>query len=219
MDEYGTQGATRAVETDTGKALNLETLLKERDLEQVAETLLEDSFRNTDIMKKDSLDRFLDLAHFKAQTGLPEILHMAYPTKRMMDRELEKRVVELINTHLYPEIILKLLKYFTRNIHDADTNLYLANLVHSEDIIRSIYETFVLFKKDIFVSDPERRTINVKRVQQFSPRTDNKTASPLDAASRLKYILEFIALKQDVSHIYRAENLRMSADEADAGKQ
>ncbi len=197
-------------EIEDSIALDLESLLKDRDLEQVAETLLEDAFKNTDIMRKDSLDRFLDLIHFRSQTGIPEILHMAYPTKRMADRELEKRVVELINIHLYPEIVLKLLKYFTRNIHDADTNLYLANMIHSEDIIKSIYETFVLFKKDIFEKDPDRRTINVKRIQQYSPRTDNKTASPLDAACRLKYVLEFISLKQDVGHIFKAEDLRMA---------
>ena len=118
--------------------------------------------------------------------------------------------MQLINEKLYPEIVLKLLKYFTRNNRDPDTNLYLAYMINSEDIIRAIYETYLLFKNDIFVSDPDRRTMNVKRIQQVSPRTENKFASPLDAACRFKYILEFIALKQRVDHIYTMSDLLLT---------
>ncbi len=59
---------------------------------------------------------------------------------RMIDAELERKIVELINEHLYPEIVLRILKYFTRNIHDADANLHVAWLIRSDAIIRSIYE-------------------------------------------------------------------------------
>ncbi len=190
--------------------INMDKLLKERDLASIADTILEDTFRETDIFRKDLLDRFLDFVAFKVQTGEPHILSLAYPTKRMMDKELEAKVIELINEHLYPEIVLRLLKYFARNLHDPDTNLYLANLVESDAIIQAVYETYNLFKKDIFIANPDRRCVNVKRVQQVSPRTDNKAASPLDAAARFKYVLEFIALKKNVSHIYRKENLTLA---------
>ncbi len=201
---------------EESKALNMGTLLKEKDLELVASTLLEDTFRDTDILRKDSLDRFLDFVIFKIETGMPHIIHMAYPSKRMMDAEIEAKVIELINVHLYPEIVLRLLKYFTRNIHDADTNLHLAWLVNSEEIIRSIYDTFILLKNDIFTIDPGKRTMNVKRIQQVSPRTENRSASPLDACCRFKYILEFIALKQHVEHIYTAEDLLLAPGKAEA---
>jgi hypothetical protein len=199
--------STEAQALEESRAINMGNLLKENNLELVASTLLEDAFRDTDIFRKDSVDRFLEFVIFKVQTGAHEILHQAYPARRMADRQLEAKVVELINRHLYPEIVLKLLKFFMRNIHDADSNLYLANLITSEDIIRGIYDTYVLFKNDIFESDPDKRAINVKRIQQVSPRAENRSASPLDAACRLKYILEFIALKQPVEHIYTKEDL------------
>jgi hypothetical protein len=158
-------------------------------------------------MKKDLLDRFLDFIFFKVSTGNIDIPSMAYPTKRMLDSELEKKVVEVINKHLYPEIIFRLLKFFTRNVHDADTNLYIANLIFSEDIIKSIYDTYKLFKKDIFINNRDKRTLNVKRIQQYSPRSENKLSSPLDATARLKYILEFFLVKYNVTHLYTKEDL------------
>lgn len=187
--------------------INIDLLLKEKDLESTAGLLLEDTLRDTDIMRKDSLDKFLDFIIFKIRTGIPFIINAAYPTKRMLDKEIEKKVMELINVHLYPEILLKLLKYLTRNLHDSDANLQLAYLITSDEIIRAIYDTFLLLKKDIYIMDPEKRSRNVKRIQQVSPRTDNKIASPLDASCRLKYILEFISLKQNVGHIYTGDDL------------
>ncbi len=56
---------------EESRSINIENLLKERDLEAIASVLLEDTFRDTDIMRKDSLDRFLDYAAFKAKTGIP----------------------------------------------------------------------------------------------------------------------------------------------------
>jgi hypothetical protein len=204
--------ATTDSDLQESVSINIGNLLKEKDPEIIASTLLEDAFRDTDIMRKDSLDRFLDYVIFKIETGPAHIVHMAYPTRRMMDEQMETLVIRLINVDLYPEIVLKLLKYFTKNVHNADDNLYLAWLITSEDIIRSIYDTFTLFKNDIFVPDPDRRAMNVKRIQQASPRAENRTASPLDAACRFKYILEFIAIKQHVEHIYRAEDLLLFPD-------
>jgi hypothetical protein len=103
-----------------------------------------------------------------------------------------------------------LLKFFMRNVHDSDTNLYIANLIYSEKIIRSIYDTYELFRKDIFKTDMDERALNVKRIQQYSPRSDNKLSSPLDAAARLKYILEFFLLKYDISHVYTREDIRFA---------
>jgi hypothetical protein len=195
---------------EESKAINIDNLLKERDLDLIASTIVDDTLRDTDILRKDLLDRFLDYVIFKISTGMPYIIHQAYPTKRVIDKELETKLMQLINEKLYPEIVLKLLKYFTRNNHDSDTNLYLAFMINSEDIIRAIYDTYLLFKNDIFVSDPDKRTMNVKRIQQVSPRTENKVASPLDAACRFKYILEFIALKQRVDHIYTMSDLLLT---------
>ena len=155
---------------------------------------------------------FLDFVYFKVQTGYWDNFNEAYPVRRMNDRVLEEKVREVINIHLYPDIVLKILKFITRNLHDSDTNLYIASLVYSEEIIRSLYETYLLFKKDIFISDPDKRSLNVKRVQQFSPRSDNKLSSPLDAAARLKYILEFLSLRNRVEHIFKKEDLLLSAN-------
>jgi len=204
------ESSQSAAALEESKAVNIDNLLKERDLDLIASTIVEDTLRDTDILRKDLLDRFLDYVIFKISTGMPYIIHQAYPTKRAIDKELEAKLMQLINEKLYPEIVLKLLKYFTRNNRDPDTNLYLAYMINSEDIIRAIYETYLLFKNDIFVSDPDRRTMNVKRIQQVSPRTENKFASPLDAACRFKYILEFIALKQRVDHIYTMSDLLLT---------
>ena len=191
------------------RLIDFDDLLRNNDLETAALRLSEGAFEIADFMRKDTIDRFLDFVFFKITTGNVDIPSMAYPTKRMLDREMEKKISELINNHLYPEIIFRLLKFFTRNVHDADTNLYIANLIYSEDIIKSIYDTYTLFKKDIFKDDRNRRTLNVKRIQQYSPRSDNKLSSPLDATARLKYILEFFLVKHDVTHLYTKEDLRL----------
>ena len=208
--DHRNESSQSAAALEESKAVNIDNLLKERDLDLIASTIVEDTLRDTDILRKDLLDRFLDYVIFKISTGMPYIIHQAYPTKRAIDKELEAKLMQLINEKLYPEIVLKLLKYFTRNNRDSDTNLYLAYMINSEDIIRAIYDTYLLFKKDIFVSDPDKRTMNVKRIQQVSPRTENKVASPLDAACRFKYILEFIALKQRVDHIYTMSDLLLT---------
>jgi hypothetical protein len=39
----------------------------------------------------------------------------------MIDGVLEEKVREIMNVHLYPDIVLKLLKFFTRNLMTADT--------------------------------------------------------------------------------------------------
>ncbi len=193
------------------KLMDIETLLKEEaDLSEAAEAIIEGTFVSLDILRKDSLDRFLDFVIFKARTGTPEIISLAYPSMRMNDRELERKIIELINIHLIPEIILRILKYLARNTYDADSNLYLAQLIRSDEIIRPIYETFLLFKKDIWENDPKRRTLNVKRLQQFPAATDNRGSSPLDAAARFKYILEYIAMRKNVDHLYKREDILLS---------
>ncbi len=208
LEESG--GLADPVEEESAvRLIDFDDLLRNNDIETAAQRLSEGAFEIADFMKKDIIDRFLEFIFFKISTGSMDIPNMAYPTKRMLDRELEKKIIELINNHLYPEIIFRLLKFFTRNVHDADTNLYMANLIYSEDIIKSIYDTYALFKKDIFKDDRDRRTLNVKRMQQYSSRSDNKLSSPLDAAARLKYILEFFLVKYDVSHLYTKEDLRL----------
>lgn len=193
------------------KIKDIETLLKERrPLEDIALDILDGAFGELDMERKDSLDRFLDFVYSKVQRGNPFIVHLAYPTKRMIDTEIEKKVIELINIHLNPDIILPLLKFFTRNVHNSDTNLYIAYLIEADEIIKAIYDTFIIFKKDIFEKDKEKRTQNVRRIQQFLARIDSHSASPLDTAARLKYILEFLSLKQNVSHIYTADDIKLS---------
>jgi hypothetical protein len=205
----------RKIILQQSRFIDFEFLLKSENLDVVAEIILEGTYGEMDFMKKDVIDRFLDFIYFKTQTGYVDIPHMVYPLNRMMDRDLEKKVAALMNEHLYPEIVLHLIKFFSRNIHDPDTNLCLAGLVTSDEIIRSIYETYRLFKRDIFIADPDRRTLNVKRIQQFSPRSDNKLSSPLDQAAIYKYILEFFLVTRKVEHIYEADDLMLSApDEA-----
>ncbi|RPI95548.1 MAG: hypothetical protein EHM32_05555 [Spirochaetales bacterium] len=212
MGEYANGNTAELLSAlEESLSINIGNLLKERDIEAIASVLLEDTFRDTDIMRKDSLDRFLDYAAFKAKTGIAYIPSLAYPSMRIIDTELEKKIIDLINEHLYPEIVLRILKYFTKNIHDADSNLNVALLIRSDAIIRSLYETYARFRRDVFETDPDTRSVNVKRIMQASPRTDNSVASPLDAACRLKYVLEFIALNQNVEHIYSREDLLLSA--------
>ncbi|HOO73623.1 MAG TPA: hypothetical protein PK926_17820 [Spirochaetota bacterium] len=203
----------RKIILQESRFIDFEFLLKSENLDVVAEIILEGTYGEMDFMKKDIIDRFLDFIYFKTQTGHIDIPHMVYPLKRMMDKDLEKKVVALINEHLYPEIVLHVLKFFSRNIHDPDSNLCLANLIVSDEIITSVYETYRLFKKDIFNPHPDKRTLNVKRVQQFSPRSDNKLSSPLDQAAIYKYILEFFANRKDMSHLFTAEDLMLSVPE------
>ena len=201
---------------DPGKSqlINFEKILKSEKLEDVAGMLVESTFAEQHFMRKDAIDRLLDFAFFKIQTGAYHILHMAYPTKRMHDREMEGKIMRLINELLYPEIVLRVLKFFARNIHDSDTNLYIANLVESDSIISAVYETFKLFQKDIYIYSPEQKSLNVKRIQQFSPQSDYRLSLPLDACARFKYILEFFQVKQDVSHIYTPDDIRMFGQKA-----
>src|SRR3990172_436682 len=147
--------------------IDFEELLKSNDIKKVAALLSAGALEMGDFMKKDIIDRFLDFVFFKVQTGNVDIPSMVFPTKRMLDGVLEKKIIELINVHLFPEVIFRLLKFFTRNIHDADTNLYIANLVYSEEIIKAIYDTYRLFKKDIFKYDRDARPLNVKKIQQL----------------------------------------------------
>ena len=193
---------------ERAEQLKIDTIIREeKDLQKIADIILEGTYKDIDIQRKDTLDHFLDYVISKIRTGSYYIPSLAFPTRRMNDGELEDKVIKLINIHLYPEIVLPILKYFARNVKDSDKNLYVAYLINSEDIIKSIYDTFILFKKDIFITDKDKRTLNVKRIQQFPPTTENQLSSPLDAASRFKYILEFIAIKQKVDHIYTPEQI------------
>ena len=213
MDNLELKKGLESVELDKTDFLMIEKLIKEeKKLENVAELILEGSYQSVDIFKKDSIDRFLDYIITKVKTGSYYIPSLAFPTRRMNDKELEDKIIQLINVHLNPEIIFPLLKYFARNIKDSDKNLYLACLITSDEIINSIYETFLLFKKDIFSTDPEKRSLNVKRIQQFPFTVDSNASSPLDAVCRFKYILEFIAIIQKVEHIYTPDQIKLSKD-------
>jgi len=192
--------------------LNYDLLIRYVDLATAGEKIIEASYETDDFMKKDALDRLLDFVFFKVQTGYVHIYNLAYPIRRMSDDILEERVIELLNHHLYPEIMLKLLKFFTRNLYDSDSNLSMANLITSELIIKGIFDAYQLFKKDIFEPDGDKRALNVKRIQQFSPRSDNKLSSPLDTAARFKYILEFFMIKMNVDTIYTKEDLLLSKE-------
>ncbi len=203
-----------SINPEKSQLINFERIIKNERLEDVAEKLVESTFVEQHFMRKDAIDRFLDFAFFRIQTGAFDVIHMAYPTKRMHDRDLETKIKSLLNEHLYPEIVLRILKFFARNIHDSDTNLYIANLIESESIIRSVYDTFKLFQKDIFIYNAEKKTLNVKMIQQFSPQSDVTLSLPLDACARFKYILEFFYIKQKVSHIYTLDDLIMYKKEA-----
>ncbi|MBN1501736.1 MAG: hypothetical protein JW982_16370 [Spirochaetes bacterium] len=203
--------------------VNLHNLLKSRKpIDEIAEKILDTNLLGMDIEKKDTIDRFLDFIYFKCKTGVPHIISLAYPSQRMSDKELEKVIIELINVHLFPEIVFPILKFMARNVQNSDTNLYLAYLINSENIIKSIYDTFVLFRTDTqkFIdfkklnagikSGEEDRSLNVKRIQQFSSHTDDRFSSPLDAACRFKYVLEYIAMNSNVESIYTKEDLKLS---------
>jgi hypothetical protein len=187
--------------------IDFQTFLKSGSLEDISEKILESLWGDTDMMRRDLLDKFLEYIYKRCMTGYVDIPSMAYPTKRMMDKELEERVKLLINEHLHPDIIFRILKFFLRNVHESDSNLYIAHLIESDEIINSILDTFRLLKKDIFKSNADERTLNVKRIQQFSKYSENKLSSPLDACARLKYVLEFFAIKKNVSHLYKREDI------------
>lgn len=214
MEDYDIGNPQDGMVLEQSTFIDIDSLLREEsDLDRAAEKILEGTMGATDILRKDSLDKFLDYVIFKAQSGYPHIINLAYPSKRIIDRVLEERVIRMINIHLLPDIIFRILKYLARNVHSSDTNLYLAYLITADEIIRAIYDTFLLFKRDIFEPDLQKKTLNVKRIQQFALRTDNKFSSPLDAASRFKYVLEYIALKQNVEHMYRKGDISLSGGE------
>lgn len=190
------------------KPINMLSLLKaKKPIEEIAIDILEGTWQEFDIYKRDAIDKFIDFVVSTVNTGELLILNLEYPTKRIRDRQLEKKIIELINDHMFPEIVMGILKFFSRNIHDSDRNLYLAYLITSEDIIRSIYNTFIMFRNDIYETNLAKRVLNVKRIQQFSPTTAEDISSPLDAAARFKYILEYIAYKENVDNIYKKEDL------------
>jgi len=190
--------------------IDYDLLLKEDDIVFIADQIAEANYNTFDYFKKDATDRFLEYVYYKIQNGHYDIINTAFPCKRMYDKELETKVIQLLNEHLHFDIVLKLLKFFTRNLYNSDSNLYIANLIYSRDIIQSLYNTYSLLKKDIFIADANRRTLNVKRIQQLSPFSDNKFSSPLDTAARMKYILQFLALKNKIEDIYTAEDIMLS---------
>ena len=192
-------------------SIDYDLLLREDDITFIADQIVQASFSTFDYFKKDALDRFLDFVYAKVRSGHYDIINTAFPYKRMNDKELEAKVIALINEHLHFDIVLKLLKFFNRNLYDSDSNLYIANLIYSKEIIQSLYNTYNLLKKDIFIADPDKRCLNVKRIQQFSPFSDNKLSSPLDAVARMKYILQFLAVKNKVEDIYTAQDIMLSA--------
>ncbi len=153
MDNLELKKGLESIELEKADFLKIEKLIKEeKKLEDVAELILEGSYHSVDIFKKDSMDRFLDFIIAKVRTGSYYIPSLAFPSRRMSDKELEDNLIKLINIHLNPEIILPILKYFARNIKDSDKNLYLAYLITSDEIINSIYETFLLFKKEVILN-------------------------------------------------------------------
>jgi len=194
-----------------GKVLNIHDILRSNmPLDEVASIMLEGNEGDFDIERKNTLDRFLEFVIFKVKTGDSYIINLAYPSKKISDPLIEEKVIYLLNYHLVPDIILTLLKYFCRNIENSDTNLYLAGLIRDEQIIRSIYETFQLIRSDIFRGRHER-TLNVKRLQQYSPHTSDAQSNPIDACSRLRYILEYIKLVTGTK-LYSAADLSLSKE-------
>jgi hypothetical protein len=213
MKNNNLKNNNQTIELEKAELLKIESLIREeKNLALVAEKILEGAYKSMDIQKKESIERFMDFVYLKVKTGSYYIPSLAFPTRRMTDKELEEKIIELINVHLNPEVVFPILKYFARNIKDSDKNLFLAYLITADDIIKSIFDTFILFRKDIFIPDPDKRTLNVKRIQQFPTTTENSFSSPLDAACRFKYILEFIALKQKVGHIYTADQIKVSGE-------
>jgi hypothetical protein len=192
--------------------VSIENILKgDMDEQDIANYILESTFQDYDILKKDTVDRFIDFIYFKVKTGYPYIINLAYPTKRITDEILEKKIIKILNYYLLPDIIFRILKFMTRNIQKSDTNLFLAQLIINEEIIHPIFDTFKLFRNDILTENRQKKTLMVKSIQQLPSQTETKFSSPLDAACRLKYVLEYISLKQDVSHIYTEKDLKLYA--------
>jgi hypothetical protein len=206
-DQFDSEESRRAI-------INMHSLIKgDMPASRKASLILESAMNEINILQKDALDRFVEYAFFKAKTGYPYIINMAYPTKRIAEKDIEKNIIELLNIHLMPDIIFRILKFFARNARNSDTNLYLAQLIESEDMIRSIYDTFVLFRSDIAKLTADERAVNVKQIQQYISVSEDRFSSPLDAACRMKYILEFLAIKQNVAHIYTRKDLMMAPQE------
>jgi len=65
------ESSQSAAALEESKAVNIDNLLKERDLDLIASTIVEDTLRDTDILRKDLLDRLLDYVIFKISTGMP----------------------------------------------------------------------------------------------------------------------------------------------------
>ena len=196
----------------SGNFVDFENIITQNNPKEAAAIILESNPEEFDFKRRDLLDRFMDFVYFKAQTGYWEDFNDAYPTKRMNDKILEKKIIEILNEHLYPNIVFKILKFMTRNIYEPDTNLFIANLIYSKDIIRSIYETYILFKKDVYTNDKETRFLNVMKIQQFLVQPNKDLSSPLEAAARLKYVLEFLSLKNNLDDIFKKEDLLLSVN-------
>ena len=196
----------------SGNFVDFENIITQNDPGEAAAIILKSNFEEFDSMRGDILDRFIDFVYFKIQTGYWEEFNDAYPTKRMNDKILEKKIMEMMNKYLYPDIVFKILKFMTRNIHDPDNNLFIANLIYSKDIIRSIYNTYILFKKDVYSNNKETRFLNVQKIQQFPTQINNNLSSPLDAAARLKYVLEFLSLKNNTDDIFKKEDILLSTN-------
>jgi len=192
--------------------VDFENIITQNSPKAAAAIILESGDEELDFMRRDILDRFMDFVYLKVQTGHWEEFNDAYPTKRMNDKVLEKKIIEILNEHLYPDIVFKILKFMTRNIYDPDTNLFIANLIYSKDIIRSIYNTYILFKKDVYANNKETRFLNVVKIQQLTVQTNKNLSSPLEAAARLKYVLEFLSLKNDLDDIFKKEDLLLSVN-------
>ena len=197
----------------SGNFVDFENIIAQNDPKDAAAMILEASHEEFDFMHRDILDRFMDFVYFKTKTGYWEEFNDAYPAKRMYDQILEKKIMEILNEHLYPDIIYKILKFITRNIYEPDNNLFIANLIYSKEIIRSLYNTYVLFKKDIHAGDKEKRFLNVQKIQQFPTQiNNNELSSPLEAAAKLKYVLEFLSLKNNTDDIFKKEDLLLSVN-------
>lgn len=199
-------------ESFSGNFIDFESLLTDADLSKSAEIIRNYSYAAAGEKTGDAIDRFIDFVYFKIRTGYWDNFNDAYPVKRMNDEIMEKNTVSMINEHLYPDIVPKLLKFITRNIYEPDSDLFIANLVFSKNIIRAFYETYVLFKKDIGITDAEQRTANVRRIQEFSGISDPKLSSPLDAAARLKYVLEFLFLSGRSYDMFAMEDITLSGE-------
>ena len=78
-----------SINPEKSQLINFEKIIKNEKLEDVAEKLVESTFVEQHFMRKDAIDRLLDFTFFKIQTGSFHVIHMAYPTKRMHDKELK----------------------------------------------------------------------------------------------------------------------------------